>query len=111
MRANLRLAPTKEFEIVPLGGELATKLNAAVAQSGQPYQWQELSHGLSLGTRGGSDPKLCERAEAFLRDYGDYVERISLRQRNPHVMAFFQLTGIERTKAESLWRAVGDLVR
>ncbi len=110
-RANLRLAPQKEFEIVPLNGPLWAKLNTATAQSSQPYQWQELGNGLSLGTRGGSDAKSVERAKAFLQDYGQYIERISLRQRNPNVMAFFRLTGIERTKSDALWRALGDLVR
>ncbi len=110
-RANLRLAPQGEFEIVPRGGALWAKLNGATAESAQPYQWQDLGNGLSLGARGGVDAKLVERAKTFMRDYGAYVERISLRQRNPHVMAFFRLTGIERTKSESLWRALGDLTR
>ncbi len=110
-RADLRLAPAKEFEVLRLGGPLWKKLNESVAQSSQPYQWQEVGNGLGFGMRGSADPKLAERVTDFLKDYGLYVERISLRQRKPHVMAFFRLTGIERTKSDALWRALGDLVR
>lgn len=107
VRADLRLAPPREFEILPLGGPLWEKVNTA---SAQPPQWAELGHGLGLGMQE-NNPVLVERAKGFVADYGPYIERVSLRQRKPHVMAFLRLTGIERTKSADLWKALGELVR
>jgi hypothetical protein len=108
-RADLRLQPTREFEILPVEGELRKQLDEATP--GQPYQWAELSHGLGFGGRGAPDPVALERARAFLAAYGPYVERVSLRKRAPNVMAFFRLTGLEQFKSDALWKALGELVR
>jgi hypothetical protein len=109
LKADLRLIPGREFEILPANGKLRKELDTATADA--PYQWVDLEHGLAIGSRGSVEPQALSRAAAFLKEYGPYVERISLRRRAPHVMAFFRLTGLERTKSDTLWRALGELVR
>jgi hypothetical protein len=117
VRANLRLAPLREFEIIPFAGELRKRLDAATAQPAtgelpsQPFAWQELSNGLGFGMRGGINEAACQNAAAFLKVYGGAVERISLRRRNPHVLAFFRLGSIEGKPSGELWKALGELVK
>jgi hypothetical protein len=115
VRANLRWIPPIEFEIVPLTGKLRQKLDRAVSLdgevAGQPYEWQELGDGLGFGMQGPSNDAACERAKEFLRTYGAHVERVSLRRRNPHVIAFFRLSGVESRPSTQLWKALGELVR
>jgi hypothetical protein len=109
LKADLRLIPSREFEILPARGKLRRELDEATRDV--PYQWTELTDGLSLGGRPAVDAVSLERATEFMKSYGPYVERISLRRRAPHVMAFFRMTGLERTKSDELWRALGELVR
>jgi len=109
LKADLRLQPGREFEILPAGGKLRKELDEATADA--PYQWTELSDGLAMGGRSAVDPVALQRATEFMKTYGPYVQRISLRRRAPNVMAFFRLTGLEQTKSDALWRALGELVR
>lgn len=109
LKADLRLQPTREFEILPANGKLRKELDAATADA--PYEWIDLGEGLALGRRGAVDKQALERAREFMKTYGPYVERISLRRRAPNMMAFFRMTGLEQTKSDTLWRALGDLVR
>ena len=108
LKADLRLQPAREFEILPINGKLRKELDAASVEA--PYQWTDLGHGLAFGGRN-VDKVALDRAGEFMKTYGPYVERISLRRRSPHVMAFFRLTGLERTKSDALWRGMGELVR
>jgi hypothetical protein len=109
LKADLRLMPGREFEIVPAGGKLRRELEQAAPDAN--YQWVDLSNGLAIGGSGAVDKVAQERAVSFLKEYGPYIERVSLRRRAPHVMAFFRLTGLEKTKSDALWRALGELVR
>lgn len=109
LRADLQLQPSREFEILPLVGKLRKELDKA--SEDQPFQWQELTGGLGLATRGRPDQPLLHRTKNFLKAYGPYIERVSLRRRSPHVLAFMRLTGLEKSKSEELWRALGELVR
>ena len=109
LRADLRTQPGREFDIVPSKGKLRQELDTAAGQ--QTYQWQELTGGLGLATLGQPGRASIHRVEQFLNTYGPYVERISLRRRAPHVIAFFRLSGMENMKSEELWRALGDLVQ
>jgi hypothetical protein len=109
LRANLRLQPQRELDILPLAGKLRKELDSA--SEGQPIGWQELGAGLGLAMRGRPDQALLQRATGFVGTYGAYVERISLRRRAPHLMAFLRLSGLEKTKSDDLWRALGELVR
>jgi hypothetical protein len=117
VRGNLRFSPAQEFEIVPLEGSLQKKLNEAAASQadgenpGPPFQWQELTNGLGFGMRGAIDEAACEKAKDFLRTYGGCVERVSLRKRNPHVLAFFRLGPVQQRPSAGLWQALGDLVK
>jgi hypothetical protein len=109
LRADLRTQPGREFDILPLKGKLRKELDAAAEQ--HTYQWQELANGLGLATQGQPDQQLLQRAQRFLETYGPYVERISLRRRAPHVISFMRLSGLENTKSDALWRALGELVQ
>jgi hypothetical protein len=118
VRANLRTAPAREFEIVPLAGPLRKKLDEAAARQteagdvpGLPFQWQEVGGGLAFGMRGPVNEATCQKTKDFLATYGPYVERISLRKRNPNVLAFFRLGPLEARSSGELWRALGELVK
>lgn len=109
LRADLQVQPSREFEILPLAGKIRKQLDKATKD--QPYLWQELTEGLGLATRGRPDQTLVQRVKDFLGTYGPYVERVSLRRRAPHVVAFLRLSGLEKTKSSELWRALGELTR
>jgi hypothetical protein len=117
VRANLRSLPAREFEIVPLAGPLRKKLDDAAAHPaagevpGHPFTWHELSNGLGFGMRGAMDEATCEKAKIFAATYGAYVERISLRKRKPHAMAFFHLGAIEKQSSAEVWKALGELAK
>jgi hypothetical protein len=109
LKADLRLMPTREFEILPVRGKLRKGLDEATRDA--PHQWIDLGSELAIGGLPAVDAVSLERAAQFMKTYGPYVERISLRRRAPHVMAFFRMTGLERAKSDELWRALGELVR
>lgn len=109
LRAELRTQPTRDFDVLPIKGGLRRELEKAAGQ--QAHQWQELTGGLGLATLGQPSQALIQKVERFLNTYGPYVERISLRRRTPHVIAFFRLSGLENLKIEDLWRALGELVQ
>lgn len=109
VRAVLRDQPAAEFDIVPSAGQLRVALEAEAGSEAR--QWHELGAGLGLSTRLPPDRALIARAEAFVGTFGPYVERVSLRRRQPHVMAFLRITGIEARASEELWRALEKLIR
>jgi hypothetical protein len=109
MRGQLRFMPGVEWEIVPLLGKLRRLLDTS--PEGKPWQWVELANGLGLATRGVPSAELVKRARAFTEQHGAYVERIALRQLDPHVLAFARLNGLERAPAAQFLRGVTDLVK
>ncbi len=109
IRADLRTQPVREFDIVPLKGKLRKELDSAAGQ--QAYQWHELTDGLGLATLVQPSQALIQKVERFLATYGAYVERVSLRRRAPHVVAFFRLSEMENIKSEQLWRGLAELVQ
>lgn len=109
LRADLRTQPLREFDVLPSEGKLRKEFDEAAGQ--QAHQWHELTGGFGLATLGQPSQALIQRVQRFLNTYGPYVERISLRRRTPHVIAFFRLSGLENMKSEELWRALGDLVQ
>lgn len=108
VRADLRNIPEREFEILPLGGALAKKLDSS---GGEPVQWSEMPAGLGFATRGAATKASQQKAKDFLNTYGPYLERLSVRRRAPHLVAFFRVTGMERQPSAELWRALGELVK
>lgn len=118
VRANLRFAPPREFEIVPLTGPLRKELDEAAAGqteaggvAGMPFRWQELGSGLGFGMREPIHQPTCQKAKDFLASYGPYVERISLRRRSPHLLAFFRLGPLQSRPSSELWKALSELVK
>jgi hypothetical protein len=124
VRANLRLLPTRQFEILPLQGALKKKLDQMTSPGSEsaqgdeapqaparPYEWVELSHDLGLGMAGSVDANTRQKARDFINVYGPYIERVSLRRRNPHVIAFFRLGALQNRSSADLWQALGELVR
>ncbi len=107
IRADLRAAPGSEFEVLPLHGPLRKKLDQAAAD--HPWQWQEMPAGLGLATQGPLDARLTRSLERFLDRNGAYVERLSLRQRQPNLVLFVRLAGLEQSPSADLLRAVRNL--
>lgn len=107
LRADLRRMPGVPWEIVPLQGPLRRKLDQ-VAET--PLNWQPLAAGLGLATGNPADPALVRRATAFTERYGTAIERLSLRQRTPHLVAFIKLQAIESRPLTEFWAALDDLL-
>ena len=109
-RIELRDAPAYEVEIVPSGGKLQETLDANAGS--QPFTWTEGAAGLGIGSRGAGAQPAAARLKPFVERYGSYIQRLSLRPRQPNVMLFLNLTGPEKTPAEefvrTLRRAIGD---
>lgn len=106
---ELRKLPSTPWEIVPLEGRLRRELDQAAQAA--PLHWLPLPAGLGLATSRPADPSLVKRATAFAERYGAVVERLSLRQRAPHLVAFFKLQGIEDKPCTELWAALDDLLK
>ena len=104
LNADLRKFPGTEFEILPLQGALRRKLDRAAGDA--PWQWQPLAAGLGLATRDPINPALLRRLTAFTERYGAQIERLSLRQRTPHLVVFFKLQGMEKQPITELWAAL-----
>lgn len=100
--------PTQELHVVPWQGRLRSQLDKAAGDV--PWHWVEMPAGLGLATRFAADKALAQRVTAFLERYGASVERLSLSRRNPQLVAFFKLTGIEKRPVAELWAALGDLL-
>lgn len=109
VRANLREPPAAEFDIVPAAGPLRRTLEREAASEAR--HWHELAAGLVLTTARPTDRALIGKAEEFVRAFGPFVERVSLRRRQPHVMVFLRITGLEAAASKDLWRALEKLVR
>jgi hypothetical protein len=107
VRADLRSQPGAEYELVPIKGRLRDLLDNKAG--GQPWQWQEVAAGLSLATRGETARRTEQAIKAFATRYGDQIERLSLRPRQPTLLVFVKLAGIERDPAAELVRALKDV--
>jgi hypothetical protein len=108
LRAELGAKPAREFEVVPMRGSLRATLDKSAGE--QPWQWQEMPAGLGLATRGNTDAKLVAAVSKFLERYGPYVQRLSVRERNPHVILFARLTGLEQRPAKEFLAGVRSVV-
>jgi hypothetical protein len=108
-RIELRDAPAYEVEIVPREGKLQQTLDANAGS--QPFTWTEGASGLGIGSRGGAGAQpAADRLKPFVERYGPYIQRLSLRPRQPNVMLFLNLAGPETAPAEELMRALRQAV-
>jgi hypothetical protein len=103
IRADLRGKPESEYEVVPLRGALRRTLDQHAGE--QPWEWREAAAGLGLATRGGVIPHV----PGFLERYGPYIQRLSLRQRQPHLILFARFTGLEKSPAADFLRSVQEI--
>ena len=94
---------------MPLQGKLRRLLDRNAGD--KPWQWEELPGGLGLATRGAPPAELVKRARTFAAKYGAYVERLALRPRDPHLLVFVQLNGLEQAPAGQFLRSVNELVK
>jgi len=104
IRADLRIQPAAEYELVPIQGELRALLDGKAGE--QPWQWQELPAGLGLATRGQTSRATTQAIAAFVKVYGPHIERLSLRPRQPSLKVFVRLAGLEAAPAAEFLRAV-----
>lgn len=108
IKASLRNTPGREYEVLPIHGKLRSQLDADTKE--EPLHWQELCAGLGLGTRGVAAAKTVGPVGAFLDKYGHYVERLSVRRREPHLVLFLKSAGAEKLPAGELLRALQKLL-
>ena len=104
VRGNLRGDLSQEIEIVPLRGRLRDTLESAPGE--QPWQWEEGPAGLGLATRAITDERLIAALKTFLGQYGAAVQRLSLRRRQPNLILFIHLDGLEHAPADGFMRAL-----
>jgi hypothetical protein len=107
VRADLRSQPGAEYELVPIKGRLRNLLDGKAGD--QPWQWQEMPAGLGLATRGETPRRTVQAISTFATRYGDQIERLSLRPRQPGLLVFIKLAGIEKAPAAEFIRALKDV--
>jgi hypothetical protein len=104
IKANLSNSPAAEFDVMPLGGKLAQTLDEAAGD--EPYTWVELPHGLGLATRDPDAGRIAARVRPFAERYGQAVQRLSVRRRDPNVIVFMHLDGLEDRPSRELFDAL-----
>jgi hypothetical protein len=104
VRGDLRGDLGQEIEVVPLHGRLRSTLDSNPGE--QPWHWEEAPAGLGLATRNVTDPRLISAVKGFLEQYGADVQRLSLRRRQPNLIMFIHLDGLEHTPADGFMRAL-----
>jgi hypothetical protein len=107
-RLELRDAPACEIEIVPQGGKLQKTLDSNAGT--EPFTWTVGVAGLGIGSRGEGAQQAAERLKPFVERYGPYIQRLSLRPRQPNIVLFMNLNGLEKTSAEEFVRALRRMV-
>ena len=107
IRADLRVQPVAEYELVPLQGRLRTLLDGKAGD--QPWLWQEMPAGLGLATRGETSRATVQAIGAFAKRHGPYIERLSLRPHQPHLLVFVKLAGLETAPAAEFLRALKNV--
>ena len=113
VRADLRDPPRYNIEVVPLDGELRRTLDLHPPEVGsgaevrtEPWEWREGPAGLGLATHGEGNDAIIAAAEAFTGRYGVYIQRLSLRDRQPHLVLFAALDGLEHMDAMEFTQAL-----
>ncbi|MBM4458583.1 MAG: hypothetical protein FJ011_12570 [Chloroflexi bacterium] len=102
VRASLRSEPAEEIEVVPLHGPLRRTLDKAAGD--QPWTWQEGPAGLGIATHGPANKPIVGRVRSFVDRYSSSLERLSLRRRQPNLILFLRLVGVERERFAELTR-------
>lgn len=108
IKANLRTPPASEFDVMPLGGKLAQTLDKAAGD--EPYIWVELPEGLGLATRDPDPQRLAARVRPYAERYGKAVQRLSVRRRDPNVIVFMHLDGLEDRPSRELFDALKRVI-
>ena len=99
--------PAAEFDVIPSVGALRSKLDA---ESPLPLEWREVAAGLGLATTSPLDARLTSAIERFLSKCGPEVERLSLRQREPHLVLFLRLGRLEKAPSAELFKSLRQLL-
>jgi hypothetical protein len=99
--------PATEFDVIPSVGALRRRLDA---ESPLPVEWRDMAAGLGLATTAPLDARLTAALERFLSGCGPAVERLSLRQREPHLVLFLRLGTLENAPSADLFKAMRQLV-
>lgn len=107
VRGDLRALPRYEIEVLPLVSKLRQTLDAQTGA--RPFNWEEGPAGLGIGSRDPGAKAQIKRLRAFLDRYGPYIQRLSLRPRQPHLVLFINLSGIERTPPGDFARGLRDI--
>ncbi len=104
VRGDLRGVLSEEIEVVPWRGKLRRMLDQHAGD--QPWNWQRAPARLGLASHQAGDSDLCCSMLSFLEQYGHSIERLSLRRRQPNLMLFVRLDGIERAPAADFLQAL-----
>jgi hypothetical protein len=108
VRGQMRGEPADEIEIVPIEGKLRKALDERAGD--EPWHWEEAPAGLGIATRGTDGSRaLGSSLKTFLGRYGQYVQRLSLRKRQPNLVLFVLLSGIEAAPAADFFGCLRDL--
>ena len=98
IKATLRSPRQGEVEVVPATGQTARGLRQ---EQGQPWTWQEGSHGLSIAHRGsGAGPQVA-RLESWIDAYGAHLQRFSWRKADPHIQLQVNVAGLLTMSSEA----------
>jgi hypothetical protein len=108
MRGDLRGMPALEYEVVPMRGALRQALDRHAGEF--EWRWVEMPAELGMATRNASGARAEAKVRAFLKVYGQSVQRLSLRERSPNLVLFVRVSGIEGSPAREFLQAVRRLL-
>jgi hypothetical protein len=108
IQAELRFSPPHELELVPIQGKLRDKLDQF--PPAEPWQWHKAAHGMGIATHSEGSDWMVRRAERFLEEFGPAVQRLSLRRRQPNLILFILLDGVDKQPSAKLLHAVREFI-
>ena len=109
IKANLRSAPSQEFEAA-LNGARDFKSILAGGQK-KPFELLPAPQGFEMARRGKQDDQEIERLSGFLSRHAGTVWRISLQRKAPHLILRANLPSLQEKPPEEFFDEVKQLVR
>jgi len=108
IKANLRSAPSQEFEAA-LNGARDFKSALAGGQK-KPFELLPAPQGFEMARRGKQDDQEIERLSGFISDHAGAVWRISLQRKAPHLILRANLPSLQEKPPEEFFDEVKQLV-
>lgn len=103
IRAQLRVVPHGELEILPSGSRMFGGLLSAETKNPWAMAERQLPHGLQAAWRGRNTDQLIDMLSPILEQTGDSIRRLSLARTQPHLIMEVNLQALSESEAEEFF--------